>query len=487
MRNEKETLLRKNLGYMVFYHMFVAVMPLVITPYISRVLGPSEIGKYTYAYSIAYYFVMVANLGISAHGSRMIAEVKHDPEKLDETFSDLFWLHILFSGAVTIIYILAVISGLNRENSTLSYIMIFYVLSSVIDVKWLFYGLEKFRITVLRNVLIRIVYVLLIFCFVKTQDDINLYAFIMAFVAFFLCELSLFILIFRNVKIRKPRLTGMSIQFFPLVLLFIPSVANLLLRHFDKIMIGMMSSYDQLGFYENTDRILVILSLLTTAVGDVMLPRLSSLIATENDNYAKKLFSLVLSISTIISCALTFGVMAVSEEFVPIFFGEEFSDCIALLTWIAPSLIMLNLSVSIRKQYLIPRHMEKVYITATVSSLLINITANAIFIPKYGALGAVYGTLIAEFSVVLIQFIMIHKQISYSRVFGDIIKYSIIGLVMYSCVRIVARCLAAGVAGLLIEILTGITVYCLLTLVMMLLSKDELLNYARRVIRGKFF
>ena len=483
--SSKKGVLGKNIAYMMFYHIFTAITPLIVTPYISRVLGAVEIGKYTYAYSIAYYFVMVANLGINAHGSRRIAEVKNDPEKLNQTFSNLFWLHFSVAGIVAVSYLISLAFGLNRENAALSYIMVFYVLSSVVDVKWFFYGLESFKTTVLRNVIIKVIYVVLIFAFVKNRNDVKAYAFIMAFVGFFLCELSLFFLVFRKIKLQKPQFGRMMSDFTPLLLLFIPSVANIMLRHFDKIMLGMMSSYEQLGFYENTDRILVILSLLTTSVGDVMLPRVSNMIASDDADSANRLFTTVLRVTIMVSCALAFGLMAVAKDFVPVFFGDGFNGCIALLTWIAPTLIMLNLSVSIRKQYLIPHHLEKVYITATVSSLVINIAANAVLIPIYGALGAVYGTLVAELSVVLIQFIMVRDKLNYGIFFGETIKYSAIGFLMFLSVRLVAGLPIYGVFGLLLEIVTGAVVFLLLVWICMMATKDELLRYVKKVIKRK--
>ena len=481
MVKSKKANLGKNVIYMVIFHLFNALTPLITTPYLSRVLGAEQIGKYSYAYSLAYYFVLLANLGITTHGSRRIAEVKDNPQAYQRRMSDLFWVHIFNASIVTIAYVIAILMGMNRQNAVLSYIMIFYVLSSVVDVKWLFYGLENFKITVLRSIIIKVFYIVLIFVFVKNRDDLTIYTFIMAFVAYFLVELSLFLLLPRYGKILKPDFSSMKKEILPLIILFIPSVANLLLRHFDKLMLGWMSTYDQLGMYENTDKVFLVLVTLITAVGDVMMPRMSNILASENEEKAQKLFYSGMRISIIVSCALAFGLMGIATDFVPLFFGDEFMGCIQLLTWIAPTIIMLTLSALIRKQYLIPRYLEKVYLTATISSLVINIVANAIFIPYFGAMGAVYGTLIAEFSVILIQFIMIHKMLDYKPLALDLLKYCIVGFVMLMAVKLVPylnRILNLNLKDIflvLIEILIGGIVYTLLTFVILKLTKDDLL------------
>lgn len=478
--------LAKNIVYQLIYQIVTVLSPLIVTPYISRVLGAEEIGKYSYAYSLAYYFVLVANLGITTHGSRRIAEVKNNDTAYQRRFSDLFWLHIINASIVSIIYIIAVLAGMNRSNMTLSLIMTFYVFSSVFDVKWLFYGLENFKVTVLRSVIIKILYIIMIFIFVKTHNDIESYTFIIAFVAYFLAEASLFVMLPRYGKIQKPNFETMKKEILPLVLLFIPSVANLLLRHFDKLMLGWMSTYEQLGMYENTDKIFLVLVTLITSIGDVMMPRISNLLASEDPSKADKLFTNALRVAIIVSCALAFGIMSIANEFVPLFFGDEFLGCIKLLTWIAPTIIMLTFSNLIRKQYLIPRYLEKVYLTATISSLIINIIANAYFIPKFGAMGAVYGTIIAEMSVIMIQFIMIRKQFNYKPYIADLIKYFVIGLIMYMSVRLVSQIHAKPIIIVIIEIFTGTVVYITLTFIILKLTDDDLLDVMKsKVVRSK--
>ena len=476
--------LGKNIVYMTIYHVFNAISPLIVTPYLSRVLGTTETGKYSYAYSLAYYFVLIANLGITTHGSRRIAEVKNDESAYSQRLSDLFWLHTFNALIVTFAYIIALFLGMNKANSALSIIMTFYVLSSVVDVKWLFYGLENFKITVLRSIIIKLIYIALIFIFVKTRDDIKIYTFIMAFVAYFLAEASLFIMLPHYGKIHKPNFKTMRLEILPLFLLFIPSVANLVLRHFDKVMIKWLSTYDQLGLYENTDKIFLVLVTMITAVGDVMMPRISNLLASEDSSKADKLFTNALRISILISCAMAFGIASISKEFVPVFFGEEFLGCIQLLIGISPTIIMLTFSTLIRKQYLIPRYLEKVYLTATITSLIINIIANAFFIPNYGAMGAVYGTLIAEFSVILIQFILIHKQLNYKPFLFDLLKYSVIGLIMFLIVRLVAHINTKPIIVIILEITSGSIIYVSLSYLLMKLTKDELLSVIKNKISG---
>ncbi len=485
MKEKRAPKLKNNIAYQLIFQTVTVLSPLIVTPYISRVLGAEEIGKYTFAYSIAYYFVLFAGLGINTHGTRQIAATKNDKQKLEETFSNLFWLHFFISTITTIIYLLVILCGINRENQILSFIMLFYLLSAIVDVKWVFQGLENFKITVIRSVIIKLIYIASIFAFVHSVNDTVIYTFIMAFVSFFLAEASLFVTFPKFVKLRKPNFFGIRREIKPLLILFIPSVANLLLRHFDKIMLGSLSTYQQLGYYENSDKIFTILSTVITAVGDVLLPRISNLLASDNQEKANKIFNYALRIGIITSCAFTFGMIAIAKEFVPIFFGKEFYECIKIIQWISPSIIMVAFSVSIRKQFLIPRYKNKVYIIATGSGLICNLVGNAFLIPQYGAMGAVYATLLAEMTVIVCQYLMIHKELNYVPFIKDLFKFSCIGIIMVFFVRMVSNIPLFGVAQLIIEIITGIVSFSGISIVLMKVTDDELLKYFINTIKRK--
>ena len=147
--------LKNKIIYQTLYQVLLLILPIITSPYVSRVLGAERIGIYSYSYSVANYFVLVAALGINNHGSRVIAEAKGDKEKLNQVFSDLFTLHAIVAGIVCIIYLGYSLFFVNQDQ-VYAIIQIFYVVSAVFDINWLFFGLEQFKITVVRNTLIKI-------------------------------------------------------------------------------------------------------------------------------------------------------------------------------------------------------------------------------------------------------------------------------------------------------------------------------------------
>ena len=91
------TSVKKNFILQAIYQLLILGIPLILSPYLTRTLGSNELGIYSYTYSIAYYFVIAATLGIHKYGARIISQVKDDKILLRKTFWSLFILHIILS------------------------------------------------------------------------------------------------------------------------------------------------------------------------------------------------------------------------------------------------------------------------------------------------------------------------------------------------------------------------------------------------------
>ena len=164
--------------YNVVYQILLIILPLITTPYISRILGSEGLGTYTYTYTIANYFMLAAMLGVKNYGNRSVAAVRENREVLSRAFWEIYGLQFLCSALALLVYLcyawmetpvyrlVALIQGI-------------YVFSGMLDISWLFFGVEKFKITVTRNIVIRVIDLLCVFVFVKERSDLWKYALIM--------------------------------------------------------------------------------------------------------------------------------------------------------------------------------------------------------------------------------------------------------------------------------------------------------------------
>lgn len=409
-------------------------------------------------------------------GARQVAAVRNDPDRLNETFSSLYFLTLITSAISFAAYVFLVLAGTfdGEGNRTLAWILGLYVLSNVFNVRWLFQGLELFHITVTRNTIIRILTIVSIFSFVKTRSDVAVYALIHALLSYFICELSLFVMAHRYIKFQKPDFSYIVKQLRPLLILFIPYAANILLRHVDKLMLGRMSTMQQTGYYENTDKIYTLLVVLVISMGTVLMPHVTSMSVNGKEKDAQRLVILSTRLSLISSTAVAFGVAAIAQEFIPLFLGDEFLECIVLVQMIAPTIVLLALSSMIRKTWILPKLKTNIYLVTTVSALLTNIICNSFLIPKYAARGAVAATLIAETVVVAVQFVFLHKELDYKIFAKDLAVQCVIGAGMFLAVRAVAQLRLIIILQLAIEVLTGAIVYLGASFLWLHFSNDSL-------------
>ena len=451
---------KKNFIYNSLYQLLTILMPLVVTPYISRVLGAEDIGLYSYSHAIAYYFVMFAMLGLSNYGNRTIAFVRDNKKGLSRKFCEIYIMQLIVSAIVIVCYILYAIF---MSNTIMTWIMLIYVVSTAFDISWLFFGLEQFKITAIRSSIIKVLSTVLIFIFVKNQSDVFLYALIMV-LGILLNQVVLWMYAFRFVKIESVSKRDVLKHLKPNLLLFVPVIAISLYKMMDKIMLGAMSDLTQVGFYENTEKIIQVPMALIISLGTVMMPRISNLAIKNchrtNEKYMKK--SLLFAVC--IASFACFGIMGLAKDFVPWFYGNGFEPCIMLFQILMPSCIFLAVANVVRTQYLIPYKYDGIYVSSVIVGALLNLVINTILIPKMAAGGAAIGTLVAEAGVCLLQLMLVMNKIKISKTLLSSLWFVFSGLLMYAVLVILPDIGGEDFYNLLIKAVLGGAVYLLLLL-----------------------
>lgn len=451
MRNNKVLL---NYIYNAFYQILLMIMPLITSPYISRVLGSENIGIYSYTYSVVFYFGIFAYLGISEYGNRAVAKVRDDKEKLSFTFSSVFYLHFILSILIIIIYLVYVMYAV-KNYKTIAYIQVIYLFSVLFDISWFFFGIEEFKLTVGRNTIIKILTTISIFVFVKSKSDLWIYTGILT-AGTLLSSLSLWMFVSKYTKFVKVSIESIFVHIKPMTILVISSVAVSIYLYIDKIMIGNMSSMSQVGYYENSFKMIQFPLGLITAMGTVMLPHMSRIIANEGVDRAKLAINDSMKIISLISPAFAFGLAAISNVFSVIFWGDDFAECGPILSLLSITAVLISWNNIIRTEYLIPTERDKKYVLAVCFGAVTDIILNIIFIPLFGGLGAAVGTVGAYFMVFIVQNIAANKELDVFRYLSGIFPFCIIGFVMFVGIRYIGAYVSISWIGLLVRILLGV-------------------------------
>lgn len=469
----------KNYIYNTSYQLLLVLSPLITAPYISRVLGVTGVSIANYAYSFVTYFVLFGTLGSSLYGQREIAYHQSDPIKRSSILKEIVVFRLITVSLSIAIYIFIVVHG--SEYKSVYLIMLAELISTAFDISWFFQGMEEFKKTVLRNVIVKIAGMALIFLLVKGPEDINMYALCMT-VPTLIGNLSLWAYLPKYV-VKSPFSAKSILKYIkPMLLLFIPQVAIEIYTVFDKTMLGSLaSSMDFVGYYTNAQHIIKMLLQLITSLGVVMMPVMASAFAKKQYGEIEDMLRKSFNFNFILGFPMMFGIIAIADNFAVWFYGHGYEPVGPLMQITAPIIIFIGVSTILGKQYLIPVKKQKIFTLGVVTGAIVNFIMNLILIPKLDGIGACIGTVVAEFAVAAVEIIAIRKDLPVEKYFKENFRYLIYSLVMFIPVFIIGK-YVSGIVGTFVQIAIGIIIY----LGLLILTKDSNLLYFFSAIKKKF-
>lgn len=446
----------KNFMYNLLLQIVTLFMPLITVPYVSRILGKEGIGVYSYTLSITQYFIILGTLGISMYGNRQIAYVRDNKEKMSNTFWAITLLKIITSSIALIAYIL--VFGFSKAYGQIYLIQSMNIIAAMIDISWLYMGLEDFKKTVTRNLVVKIMGVICIFLFVKKYDDLYKYIVINGFMNL-LGNLVMWMYVPKVISKSKITLYDIREHFIPAVQLFIPQITIQIYAVLDKTMIGVLANTGEVGLYEQSQKIVKLVLGLVTSLGVVMLPRMSNTFANGDSEKMNGYLNKSLQGVAYVSIPMSVGLAAVSNEFVPWFFGSDFKSVSYLMIILTPILFLIAMSNVIGIQYLMPSNRTKEFTVSVTVGAIVNVILNLILIPKYKAIGACISTVIAEFSVTLVQYLCVRDSIKNRSLSTSILKYAITSVVMFITVRFIGSHMGSRIITTVLQALIGGSIY----------------------------
>lgn len=471
--------LKKNYIYNLTYQILVMIVPLITTPYLSRVLGAESIGIYSYTLSITTYFILFGSLGVAMYGQREIAYVQEDIEKRSKVFYEILLMRFTTLGiSIIIFYITFAMKG---QYSVYYKILLLEIIANALDISWFFQGIEEFKKTVIRNTIVKVVSVMCIFAFVKSSNDLNKY-FLIYVLSTFLGNISLWMYMPKYIE----RISIKELQIFrhlkPTVGLFVPQVAVQIYTVLDKTMIGaIVEDKSEVGFYEQAQKMIKLLITISTSLGTVMVPRMANTFARGDKKKLIEYINMSFRFVLILVFPLMFGMVSIANKFVPIFYGSGYEKVIILINIIVPIVLAIGLSNVIGTQYLLPTKKQKEYTISVTAGAFVNFILNMIFIRLWKSVGASIATVIAEFTVTGAQFYMIRKEIKFVDIIKLMKNYVVSGLIMLCISVIIGKIINNNIVSITIQILVAVLVYFTVLIVL----KDEMIIDGLKIIKDK--
>ncbi|MDF3333853.1 flippase [Lacticaseibacillus rhamnosus] len=450
----------KNLLWNMGYQVFILLLPILTIPYVSRVLGPTGIGINAFTNSIVQYFVLFGTLGMTMYGNREVAYQRDQPKKLSNLFWELSLLRFITTVIATMVYIAFII--LSGEYQLFYLIQGLFLVANAIDVSWFFQGLEEFRITVLRNTLVKIVSLVSIFVLVRTRDDLWLYVLILSG-SQVLGNLTL--LPYLKRYITWPHWSGLTLKrhFRPTIEMFVPQIATQVYLQLNKTMLGALIGVQASGFYDNSDKIVKIILAVVTATGTVLLPHSAHSYSQGRYDIIETSLDRSMHFILLLAFPLATGLAGVAPLFTHVFFGKGFSPVADLLIIESIVIVLVGISNAVGVQYLLPTDQLKTFTTSVIFGALVNIVLNLPLILLFQSDGAMVATVLSELLVTVYQLIKVRQQIDVFKLFREVWKYAFSAFVMGVLVRIFTIILPIqSIALLLLAVLWGGIVYFLI-------------------------
>ncbi|MCD8377614.1 MAG: polysaccharide biosynthesis C-terminal domain-containing protein, partial [Candidatus Gastranaerophilales bacterium] len=333
-----------------------------------------------------------------------------------------------------------------------------YVFSAALDITWLFYGLEKFKFVAIRNALVKILETICIFAFIKSPEDIGIYTFIMCCSV---CSGQIVVMpqVVGEIPPLKVSFSDLKEHIKPLFTLFAAVIAVTLYTVFDKTLLGILSTRDDVAFYEYSDKIVKIPRSFIVVIGNVLFPRACRYAANRDMKSLEKNFCYCLTITCIIGFASAFGLSAVADLFAVLYYGESFRVCGNVIVCMCPLILIIGFGEAVRQSYIYPLKMDAVMVKILSVNAVVNLILSAVLIPSFGIYGAVVGTICAETVGLIAEMWICRKYLSLRTILSSSVPFALFGLIMYVCVRMVAHYYDGTLAALVLQILVGAFVY----------------------------
>ncbi len=419
----------KNSIYNVLYTLANVIFSLVSSIYVSRILQPEGVGKYSYALTFATYFVTLASLGIQVYGIREIAKVRDNAEEKNKVFSELFLINLTTSCIALVVYIFVIYQVRTyKEDIGLYLRFALLIAANILNIDWLYKGEEAYGYITVRSIIIKTCSMVLLVLWVHDVNDINHYADITV-----LASCGNYVYNVLHAK-RIVRFTVKDLQFThhikPNLILAVSFFFGELYNKIDITMLGMLSTDYAVGIYSNAHKIVNIVISCCIAATGTFLPRLSSVMKTDKRE-ATSIVDKGLDVLIFLCVPFTLGLCAISGRAVLLLYGEAFSDAATTINILAALVLIRGIGDLVCYQLLIAIGKERLRVPANMITAFLNISMNSLLIPVLCENGAALASVLSELFVNGFLYVRMKKEMPFRIKWSAAIKTLVSSVAMF--------------------------------------------------------
>lgn len=402
--------LKKNLFYSILLILANYVFPFLTYPYVSRVLGVNGIGTCNFVDSIINYFILFSTLGIDSLGVREIARHKDDKEALDRTFSNIFIVNLSLTAIMLAVLLVCTFTVPKlSDHKDLMFLGAFKLVFNCLLVEWLFRGLEDFRLITIRSILVKTIYVVCVFLFVRERSDVWLYYLLSSLMVVVNALVNMF---FSRTRVRIV-FSGVKFwsTFKSLLALGVYAILTSMYTTFNVTFLGFACDEVQVGYYTTATKIYYIVMALFTAFTNVMLPRMSNIVAAGETARFKEYFSLAVDVLLAFSIPVLAWMIIMAPDIVMVISGAEFGGAVAPMIIIAPLLYVVGYEQILVLQTLLPLGKDKILLRNSIVGAIAGVVLNLALVPVLACIGSAVVWIVTECIILVLSQIAVKKEI----------------------------------------------------------------------------
>lgn len=448
------------------------IFPLVTFPYISRVLGVTNIGICNFVDSIVYYFIMFSMMGITFVGIREIAKANGNQERLNLVFSRTFKINLILTVISVVAYLIffEIRSDL-KQFSVLYYVGLLKLISNLFLVEWFFNGTENFRFITIRSLIVKTLYVISLFLFVRESSDYTIYYFLTCAMVAVNALVNWhykrnFVKFSFSVKISMDIIR-------PVMVIGLFSLLTSMYNTFNVVYLGFVAGPTDVGYYTTASKLYTILLALYSAFTGVMLPRISRLLEDGEKDKVINLLRKAFEILFICSPIVIFSAESLAPDIIYVLSGKGYEGAIVPMMIILPLVLIVGIEQILILQILMPLKQDKSIFYNSIIGAIVGITLNLLLVSSLKSIGSSVSWVLSEIVVMLCSFFYVRRLINVDIPYRVLIRSACV-----ACpIMIIGTMVSALPLSPFVEILiAGALVLAYLFAVRRFYLKNELIN-----------
>jgi PST family polysaccharide transporter len=366
------------------------LVPLIVFPYLVRVLGIDGFGLYSFIFAIVMYGVMLSDYGFDLSATRLISLHANNMSKTNEIFSSV--MIIKFGISLLYLLILTLLILFVEKFSQHAYIYFIgfgFVIGQVLFPIWFFQGIEKMRYITILNATSKLIFTLLIFLFVHNPDDLYLVILFNSLGSIIAGIIALYIAIRKfNISFYLPSLEKIKFYLKDGWYIFTSRIAVELYVTSNVIILGFFATNEIVGYYSIVEKIVRAIGSMLEPLTRTVFPYLAKVYEESKELFFKRniqLFFLILAIMFPMALIVYFN----APWILSIVSGEEANPLMIKLLHIFSFILVFYLYGHQFTNMLVTLNKTKLLNNIVIIAGILNIIFAPIVIYFFGAVGLV--------------------------------------------------------------------------------------------------